>query len=59
MMTKGLWLQFLPDAANNLQDVIPKLEIRHRLAADALVLVKSILGGLHHEYSLGKVQSSA
>jgi putative transposase len=41
------------------QEVIPKLEIRHRLAADALVLVKSTLGGLHHEYSLGKVQSSA
>lgn len=25
---------------------------RHGLAADMLVLVKSILGGLHHEYSL-------
>jgi transposase InsO family protein len=30
--------------------VIPKLETRHRLAAGALVLAKSILGGLHHEY---------
>ena len=38
---------------------IPKREDRHRLAADALVLVKSILSGLHHEYSLGTVQSSA
>jgi hypothetical protein len=39
--------------------VIPALETRHRLAADALVLVKSVLSGLHHEYSLGTVQSSA
>ena len=31
---------------------IPKLESRHRLAVGALVLVKSVLGGLHHEYSL-------
>jgi hypothetical protein len=37
---------------------VPKLESRHRLAADALVLVASVLGGLHHEYSLGKVQSN-
>jgi putative transposase len=39
--------------------VIPVLETRRRLAADALVLVKSVLSGLHHEYSLGTVQSSA
>jgi transposase InsO family protein len=39
--------------------VILKLESRHRLAEGALVLVKSVLGGLHHEYSLGKVPSSA
>jgi len=39
--------------------VMPTLEIRHRLAADALVLVKSVLGGLHHEYSVGQVQASA
>jgi transposase InsO family protein len=32
--------------------VIPKSENRHRLAAGALVLVKSVLGGLHHEYSI-------
>ena len=31
---------------------IPKSESRHRLAAGALVLAKSVLGGLHHEYSL-------
>ena len=39
--------------------LIPKREDRHRLAADALVLVKSIISGLHHEYSLGTEQSSA
>ena len=33
-------------------EVIPKLETRHRLAADALVHVKTVLGGLHHEYAL-------
>ena len=27
-------------------------EARHRLAAGALVLAKSVLGGLHHEYFL-------
>jgi putative transposase len=39
--------------------VIPKLETSHRLAADALVVAKSILRGLHHEYSLETVPSSA
>jgi putative transposase len=48
----------VPDPPKN-REVIPKLESRHRLAADALVLVTSVLGGLHHEYSLGKVQTSA
>ena len=38
---------------------VPKLKHRYGLAADALVLVKSVLGGLHHEYSLGKAPSSA
>jgi len=38
---------------------VPKLKHRHGLAADALVCVKSVLGGLHHEYSLRKVPSSA
>jgi hypothetical protein len=41
----------VPDPPAN-QKVIPKLEARHCLAADALVLAKSVLGGLHHEYSL-------
>jgi hypothetical protein len=27
-------------------------ESRHRMAAGAVVLTKSVLGGLHHEYSL-------
>ena len=31
---------------------IPKLQTRHRLGAGALVLAKSVLGGLHHQYSL-------
>ena len=33
-------------------EVFPKTESRHRLSAGALVLAQSILGGLHHEYSL-------
>jgi hypothetical protein len=41
----------VPDPPQELA-VIPKSESRHRLAAGALVLAKSILGGLHHEYSL-------
>ena len=32
--------------------ILPRSESRHRLAAGALVLAKSLLGGLHHEYSL-------
>jgi putative transposase len=39
--------------------VIPKLENRHRLPAGTLVLVKSILGGLHHEYSLAATPAGA
>jgi putative transposase len=39
--------------------VAPKPETRHHLAADALVLAKSVLGGLHHEYSVVNVESSA
>jgi hypothetical protein len=36
--------------------VIP--ETRHRLAPGALVRVKSVLGGLHHEYSLATTSPS-
>ncbi len=32
--------------------LVQNSESRHRLAAGSLVLMKSILGGLHHEYSL-------
>ena len=39
--------------------VVPKSESRHRLAAGALVLAKSVLGGLHHEYSLAAAPASA
>jgi putative transposase len=37
--------------------VIRKSIFRHRLAAGALVLAKSVLGGLHHEYSLAMAPS--
>jgi putative transposase len=40
-------------------EVMPTLKTRHCLAADTLVLVKSVLGGVHHEYSVGKVSSRA
>src|ERR1700674_691054 len=39
--------------------VVPKSESRYRLAAGALVLAKSVLGGLHHEYSITTVSASA
>ncbi len=39
--------------------VIPKSQTRHHLTRDALVLAISILGGLHHEYSLAAAPASA
>ena len=36
-----------------------KSESRHRLAAGALVLAKSVLGGLHHEYRLAAAPADA
>ncbi len=39
--------------------VIPESEPRHRLAAGAFVLAKSVLGGLHHEYSLATGSASS
>jgi hypothetical protein len=42
----------VPDPPKEMAE-IANSETRHRLAAGALVLTKSILGGLHHEYSLG------
>ena len=39
--------------------VVPKPESRHRLPAGTVVHAKSVLGGLHHEYSLAAVPASA
>ena len=30
--------------------VVPRSKVRHRLATNALILARSVLGGLHHEY---------
>jgi putative transposase len=38
--------------------VVPRSESRHRLAAGVFVLAKSVLGGLHHEYSLAAIPAS-
>jgi putative transposase len=47
----------VPDPPSELA-LVPKSRSRHRLAAGALVLAKSILGGLHHEYSLVTARAS-
>ena len=39
--------------------LIPKSESRHRLAAGAIVLAKSVLGGLHNEYFIAMSSASA
>jgi putative transposase len=39
--------------------VVPKSETRHRLAAGTHVVAKSILGGLHHEYSMATLSANA
>jgi hypothetical protein len=36
---------------------VPKSISRHRLAAGVLVLARSVLGGLHREYSLALIRS--
>ena len=36
-----------------------KLESRPQLAAGAIVLAKSVLGGLHHEYSFAPIGATA
>jgi putative transposase len=38
--------------------VAPNFGSRHRLAAGVLVLAKSVLGGLHYEYSIARVSAS-
>jgi len=39
---------------SNPETLIPSSNGRHVLSADARIHVKSVLGGLHHEYSLEK-----
>jgi transposase InsO family protein len=48
----------VPDPPQD-RTAILKTQSRHRLAAGTLVLAKSILGGLHHEYSLAMTPTSA
>ena len=38
---------------------VSKLESRHQLAAGAIVLAKSVLGGLHHEYRIAVAPAGA
>ena len=46
------------DPPKEMKDV-PTAQSRHRLAAGAVVLAKSVLGGLHHEYSVAIAPASA
>jgi transposase InsO family protein len=39
--------------------LVPQSETRHRIATGSLLLAKSILGGLHHEYSLLTARAGA
>jgi hypothetical protein len=48
----------VPDPPEEFMQV-PKSESRHRLAAGTLVLAKSVLGGLHHEYSIAATSPTA
>ena len=48
----------VPDPPEKRETILTP-EPRHRLATGALVLAKSILGGLHHEYSLAAAPASA
>ena len=48
----------VPDPPTELEKT-PKSESRHRLAAGAFVRAKSVLGGLHHEYSSATANASA
>jgi transposase InsO family protein len=41
------------------QMLVPQSETRHRIATGSFVLAKSILGGLHHEYSLVTARAGA
>jgi len=46
----------VPDPPEN-HEGVPKAKHCHGLAAGVLVLVRSVPGGLNHEYSLGKAAS--
>ena len=48
----------VPDPPPDLA-AIPKAQSRHRVPANTLVLMKSVLGGLHHEYSSATAPTSA
>jgi hypothetical protein len=48
----------VPDPPKEMAE-IANSKTRHRLAAGVLVLTRSILGGLHHKYSLAKTPNSA
>jgi transposase InsO family protein len=48
----------VPDPPPKLRRVL-RQESRHRLPASALVVAKSVLGGLHHEYSIAATPATA
>lgn len=48
----------VPDPPERLR-IFPTSEPRHRWAKGSLVLAKSLLGGLHHEYSLAAAPANA
>ena len=48
----------VPDPPRDSEQV-PKSASRHGLAAGVLVLAKSVLGGLHHEYSVAATPATA
>jgi putative transposase len=54
----SMWAPGVPDPPRGAA-VVPKSESRHRVAAGALVLAKSVLAGLHHEYSIAAASASA
>ncbi len=49
----------VPDPPPMATGIIKNPECRHRLVAGAFVLAKSVLGGLHHEYSLAIASAGA
>jgi putative transposase len=49
----------VPDPPTVGTAILPKSKSRHRLAARTVVMTKSVLGGLHHEYALVPATGSA